>query len=110
MLGYLVQYGAGTLRTGIDGQLYLHKDRALVLFRQERRGQAREQDGQAADDQQEDQHIAPTAAQYAGNAALVARRAAIEHAVEPAEEALLLLMIHVRRPKDRKSTRLNSSH
>ncbi|CRQ53393.1 hypothetical protein PAERUG_P45_London_17_VIM_2_12_12_00116 [Pseudomonas aeruginosa] len=70
---------------------------ALVLFRQERLRQAHEEQGDHADDQGVDQHPADRPGEDAGHRVAVASGQAQEGAVEPAEEAALLVVVGVDR-------------
>ena len=73
-------------------QLDVGHDVALVFGRQERRRQTQEQEHHRNDQRHVDDHVAEGLLQNALHEALVAVRGGAEHAVEPAEEALLLVV------------------
>ena len=75
------------------GQLDVGDQVALVLGRQERRRHAQEHEHREADDQPEQDQEAPGAAQDLRDPVLVAVRRRLEAAVEPAEEAALLVLV-----------------
>ncbi len=65
---------------------------ALILFGEEGGGQAEESEGEQCDDYREAGHHAAAALEQLGHPALIAIGHRVEFAIEPAEEALLLLM------------------
>jgi len=84
---HFVDHDLGSFGTGTRWSLYLGEQYALVFFRQECSRNAGEQPDHADHDQQVGQQIRRLALQDVANAALVAAHAAVEVAVEPAEEA-----------------------
>src|SRR5690606_36382494 len=91
VLADLGQYRFGALGAGVGRHAHFHHKEALVFIRQEGRRNLGEQVPGADHDQQEHHEIAATARQHAADAALEALGAAVEGAVEPAEEPLFLV-------------------
>ncbi len=85
----------GPLGGGTSRRLYLGEQHTLVLVRQESAGQAGEQQRHGRDDHQVDQQERQLALEHPGHTPLVAMHAAVEGAVEPAEETALLLMLAI---------------
>ena len=73
-------------------QLDVGHDVALDFGRHERRRQAQEQEHHRHDQRNVDDHVAEGFLEHALHEALIAVRGGAEHAVEPAEEALLLVV------------------
>src|SRR5690606_24138005 len=73
--------------------LNVDDNEALVLIRQERRRQLHERPSKPYQQRQIDDHEATGALDDPIDGRCVARRRAVEPAVEPAEEALLLVML-----------------
>ncbi|MDT4824452.1 hypothetical protein FQZ97_577000 [compost metagenome] len=83
----------GAVRRGARGQFDVADHVALVFLGQERRRQAQVQPAQQQDQQQEHQHHAAALVQDARHPVLVTVGGGVELAVEPAEEALLLVVM-----------------
>ena len=85
----LFDHFQGALLRGARRQLNLRKQDALVFFRQEGGRQAHEDEHQAGEQQHVQQHRAGAVRDHGANPALVLVAAAVEAAVEPAEETLV---------------------
>ena len=95
VVAHLAEYLLGTLLGGADRQLHHRHDDALILFRQEGGRQAHEQHRQHRQHGDVDDAETHTLLDHLADPALVAVGAAVEQAVEPAEEAALLTKLAV---------------